>query len=163
MQICDLLDPRSISLNVKASTKEQAINSLVDLIKNTDCINDSERFRAAVFDRESKCSTGLGEGVAIPHAKSAGVSKPGLAAMVVPDGVEFESLDGKPSKLFFLIASPHQASDAHLDVLARLSTMLVSEDFRNSLINAKSVDEFLQIINNADKKEVKKEKERKVE
>jgi len=133
MHICDLLDPRAIRLNVKVKTKEQAINYLVDLMSNTDCLSDPDRFRAAVFDRESKVSTGLGEGVAIPHAKSAGVEKPGLAAMVVPDGVDFDSLDGKPTNLFFLIASPHQASDAHLDVLARLSTLLVSDDFRKNL------------------------------
>lgn len=160
MHICDLLDPRAIRLNVKVKTKEQAINYLVDLMSNTDCLSDPDRFRAAVFDRESKVSTGLGEGVAIPHAKSAGVEKPGLAAMVVPDGVDFDSLDGKPTNLFFLIASPHQASDAHLDVLARLSTLLVSDDFRKNLAECKSVDEFLNIINDAEKKEIKKEEER---
>ena len=160
MHICDLLDPRAIRLNVKVKTKEQAINYLVDLMSNTDCLSDPDRFRAAVFDTESKVSTGLGEGVAIPHAKSAGVEKPGLAAMVVPDGVDFDSLDGKPTNLFFLIASPHQASDAHLDVLARLSTLLVSDDFRKNLAECKSVDEFLNIINDAEKKEIKKEEER---
>ncbi len=160
MHICDLLDPRAIRLNVNVKTKEQAINYLVDLMSNTDCLSDPDRFRAAVFDRESKVSTGLGEGVAIPHAKSAGVKKPGLAAMVVPEGVDFDSLDGKTTNLFFLIASPHQASDAHLDVLARLSTLLVSEDFRKNLAECKSVDEFLNIINDAEKKEIKKEEER---
>ena len=160
MHICDLLDPRAIRLNVNVKTKEQAINYLVDLMSNTDCLSDPDRFRAAVFDRESKVSTGLGEGVAIPHAKSAGVKKPGLAAMVVPKGVDFDSLDGKTTNLFFLIASPHQASDAHLDVLARLSTLLVSEDFRKNLAECKSVDDFLNIINDAEKKEIKKEEER---
>ena len=160
MHICDLLDPRAIRLFVNVKTKEQAINYLVDLMSNTDCLSDPERFRAAVFDRESKVSTGLGEGVAIPHAKSAGVKKPGLAAMVVPDGVDFDSLDGKPTNLFFLIASPHQASDAHLDVLARLSTLLVSNEFRRNLAECKSVDEFLHIINKAEQNELKKESER---
>lgn len=160
MHICDLLDPRAIRLFVNVKTKEQAINYLVDLMSNTDCLSDPERFRAAVFDRESKVSTGLGEGVAIPHAKSAGVKKPGLAAMVVPDGVDFDSLDGKPTNLFFLIASPHQASDAHLDVLARLSTLLVSDEFRRNLAECKSVDEFLHIINKAEQNELKKESER---
>lgn len=160
MHICDLLDPRAIRLFVNVKTKEQAINYLVDLMSNTDCLSDPERFRAAVFDRESKVSTGLGEGVAIPHAKSAGVEKPGLAAMVVPDGVDFDSLDGKPTNLFFLIASPHQASDAHLDVLARLSTLLVSDEFRKNLAECKSVDEFLHIINKAEQNELKKESER---
>ncbi len=160
MRICDLLNPQSIRLNVEVSTKEQAINNLVDLVANSGCLNDPERFRTAVFERESKVSTGLGEGVAIPHAKSAGVSKPGLGAMVVPKGVEFDSLDGKPAKLFFMIASPHQASDAHLDVLARLSTLLISDDFRKSLNEASSVDEFLKIINKADEAEIEKEKQR---
>ncbi len=161
MRICDLLYPQSVKLNVEVSTKEQAINNLVDLVAQSGCLNDPERYRTAVFDREAKVSTGLGEGVAIPHAKSAGVSKPGLAAMVVPKGVEFDSLDGKPANLFFMIASPHQASDAHLDVLARLSTLLISEDFRNSLNAASSVDEFLRIINTADEVEIKKEEDRK--
>ena len=160
MRICDLLNPQSVRLNVEVSTKEQAINNLVDLVAESGCLNDAERFRTAVFDREAKVSTGLGEGVAIPHAKSAGVTKPGLAAMVVPKGVEFDSLDGKPAKLFFMIASPHHASDAHLDVLARLSTLLISEDFRNSLNSAQSVDEFLRIINKADESEIEKEKQR---
>lgn len=159
MRICDLLDPRAIQLNATASSKEQAINQLVDLISNTDCLSDPDRYRAAVFEREEKGSTGLGASVAIPHAKSAGVKKPGLAAMVVPQGVEFDSLDGQPAKLFFLIASPHQASDAHLDVLARLSTLLVSDEFRENLLNAKSVDEFLNLINQADSREIKKEKQ----
>lgn len=159
MHICDLLDPRAVKLFARATTKEQAINNLVDLISNTDCLSDPERYRAAVFDRETKGSTGLGAGVAIPHAKSAGVNKPGLAAMVVPEGVKFDSLDGQPAQLFFLIASPHQASDAHLDVLARLSTLLISEEFRKSLINATSVDEFLKIINTKEKEEIKEKKE----
>ena len=158
MHICDLLDPRAVSLGCSIKTKEQAINMLVDLVSNTDCLSDKERFRAAVFEREQKVSTGLGAGVAIPHAKSAGVKRPALAAMVVTEGVDFESLDGQPSKLFFLIASPHQASDAHLDVLARLSTLLVSEDFRDSLINCQSVDSFLKIINDAEKSEIEKDK-----
>ncbi|MDD6205347.1 fructose-specific PTS transporter subunit EIIC [Succinivibrio sp.] len=162
MHICDLLDPRAISLGCSIKTKEQAINMLVDLVSNTDCLSDKERFRTAVFEREQKVSTGLGAGVAIPHAKSAGVKRPALAAMVVPEGVDFESLDGQPSKLFFLIASPHQASDAHLDVLARLSTLLVSEEFRDTLINCQSVDSFLKIINTAEKNEIEKDKKQEI-
>lgn len=161
MRICDLLDQQAISLNVEVNTKEEAINTLVDLMTKTGCLNDAERYRNAVFDREAQVSTGLGEGVAIPHAKSSGVDRPGLAAMVVPNGVEFDSLDGKPAKLFFMIASPHKASDAHLDVLARLSTLLISDDFRNSLSTCQSVDEFLKIINQAEIAEVKKEEKNK--
>lgn len=101
MRICDLLDPRAILLNADVSNKEQAINTIVDLMAQTDCLNDPDRYRAAVFKREEKLSTGLGSGVAIPHAKSAGVSHPGLAAMVVPKGVDFDSLDGLPTNLIF--------------------------------------------------------------
>ena len=158
MHICDLLDPRAIKLNVDVANKDQAINYIVDLMGNTECLSDIQRYRAAVFEREQQVSTGLGAGVAIPHAKSDGVQKPGIAAMVVPNGVDFDSLDGLPTKLFFLIASPHQASDAHLDVLARLSTLLVSEKFREDLIKAKSTDEFLNLINLAEKDEINKEK-----
>ena len=160
MRICDLLDPRAILLNADVSNKEQAINTIVDLMAQTDCLNDPDRYRAAVFEREEKLSTGLGSGVAIPHAKSAGVSHPGLAAMVVPKGVDFDSLDGLPTNLIFLIASPHRASDAHLDVLARLSTLLISDDFRQSLTECKSVDEFLSIINQAESADLKEKEEK---
>ena len=160
MRICDLLDPRAILLNADVSNKEQAINTIVDLMAQTDCLNDPDRYRAAVFKREEKLSTGLGSGVAIPHAKSAGVSHPGLAAMVVPKGVDFDSLDGLPTNLIFLIASPHHASDAHLDVLARLSTLLISDDFRQSLTECKSVDEFLSIINQAESADLKEKEEK---
>ncbi len=153
MRIRDLLEPKAVDLSPKVKDKEGAINRLVDLISSTGCINDAERFRQAVFDREAKGSTGLGEGVAIPHAKSAGVSYPGLAAMVVRDGIEFDSLDGKKARLFFIIASPHKASDAHLDVLARLSSLLIDPNFRQSLIDAKSVSEFLSLIDKAESAE----------
>ncbi|MDD7022000.1 MAG: fructose-specific PTS transporter subunit EIIC [Aeromonadales bacterium] len=153
MRIRDLLEPKAVDLSPEVKDKEGAINRLVDLISSTGCINDAERFRQAVFDREAKGSTGLGEGVAIPHAKSAGVSYPGLAAMVVRDGIEFDSLDGKKARLFFIIASPHKASDAHLDVLARLSSLLIDPSFRQSLIDAKSVSEFLSLIDKAESAE----------
>ena len=103
MRIRDLLNDKEVLLKAKPKTKEEAINLLVDLLVNSDCINNADRFRRAVFDRESKGSTGLGEGVAIPHAKSVSVVKPGLAAMVVPSGVDFESLDGKDARLFMLM------------------------------------------------------------
>ncbi len=159
MRIRDLLQLGAVDLSPKVKNKEDAINRLVDLVSSTGCINDTERFRQAVFDRESKGSTGLGEGVAIPHAKSAGVSYPGLAAMVVKDGIDFDSLDGKKTRLFFIIASPHKASDAHLDVLARLSSLLIDANFRQALIDAKSPTEFLSLIDNAEKVERKEEKE----
>jgi PTS system fructose-specific IIC component len=158
MRIRDLLQPKAVDLSPDVKDKEGAINRLVDLISSTGCINDEARFRQAVFDREAKGSTGLGEGVAIPHAKSAGVSYPGLAAMVVRDGIEFNSLDGKKARLFFIIASPHKASDAHLDVLARLSSLLIDADFRQSLIDAKTPAEFLSLIDKAEKAEKDEEK-----
>ena len=159
MRIRDLLSKEAVNLQANPKNKDEAINILVDMLSHTDCICDAERFRRAVFDRERKGSTGLGEGVAIPHAKSAGVLKPGLAAMVVSEGVDFDSLDGKKANLFFLIASPHKASDAHIDVLARLSTLLIDESFRNSLIAAKSVDEFLYLVDKAEGVEIEHQQE----
>lgn len=150
MRIRDLLNPQAICLEATPKNKEEAINTLVDMLSRTDCILDSKLFREGVFAREAQGSTGLGEGVAIPHAKSAGVAKPGLAAMVVPAGVDFDSLDGKEAYLFFLIASPQQASDAHIDVLARLSSLLIDENFRKSLIASHSVEEFLAYIDKAE-------------
>lgn len=157
MRIRDLLEKRSVCLNAEPVSKEDAISQLVEAIASTGCINDINRFREAVFDRERKSSTGLGEGIAIPHAKSEGVSHPGLAAMVVPNGVDFDSIDGESVHLIFMIASPHQASDAHLDVLARLSTLLIDEHFRSSLLSAKNVDEFLDVIDKAESIEDEKE------
>lgn len=159
MRIRDLLDRKSVSLTARPINKEAAINQLVDLMEKGGCLNDSVRYRAAVFDREAQGSTGFGEGVAIPHAKSAGVSRPGLAAMVVHGGVDFDATDGKPVDLLFMIASPHQASDAHLDVLARLSTLLIDEKFRDDLRHARSVDEFLSCIDAAERKDLKEEQE----
>ena len=150
MRIRDLLNKESIDLNLEAGDKEVTINRLVDLACKSGCLSDASRFNLAVLDRERKGTTALGEGVAIPHAKSAGVIKPGLAAAVIKDGVDFDSLDGKKTYLFFLIASPHHASDEHLDVLAHLSSLLIDETFRENLINAKSVDDFLKYIDNAE-------------
>ncbi len=158
MRIRDLLQPKAVDLSPKVRDKEAAISRLVELVSSTGCINDAARFRQAVFDREAKGSTGLGEGVAIPHAKSAGVSYPGLAAMVVRDGIDFDSLDGKKARLFFIIASPHKASDAHLDVLARLSSLLIDPGFRQSLIDAKTPEEFLSLIDKAESAEKDEEK-----
>lgn len=150
MRIRDLLQAQAVDLHPDVKDKETAINHLVDLVAKTGCINDVERFRQAVFDRESKSSTGLGEGIAIPHAKSAGVSSPALAAMIVKKGIDFDSLDGSQASLFFLIASPHKASDEHIDVLAHLSSLLIDKDVRERLINAQSSEEFLEIIDVAE-------------
>ena len=150
MRIHDLLDEKAVELSFTPINKEAAISHLVEIIAKTGCLSDQERFKAAVFDREAKGSTGLGEGIAIPHAKSAGCVRPGLAAMVVKEGVDFESIDGKPVKLIFLIASPRQASDAHLDVLARLSTLLIDEKFRQDLMSCETVEQFLSLIDKAE-------------
>lgn len=150
MRIRDLLDPKSICLDASPVSKEDAISILVDYMARSGCLNDVNRYREAVFDRERKSSTGLGEGIAIPHAKSAGVDRPSLATMVVPKGVDFEAFDDEKVHLLFLIASPHQASDAHLDVLARLSMLLMRPGFRDSLLAAKTVDEYLDAIDKAE-------------
>lgn len=150
MRIHDLLDEKAVELSFTPINKEAAISHLVEIIAKTGCLSDQERFKAAVFDREAKGSTGLGEGIAIPHAKSAGCVRPGLATMVVKEGVDFESIDGKPVKLIFLIASPRQASDAHLDVLARLSTLLIDEKFRQDLMSCETVEQFLSLIDKAE-------------
>ncbi|MBO5567037.1 MAG: PTS sugar transporter subunit IIA [Succinivibrio sp.] len=157
MQIGDLLKPVAIDLNYAPKDKADAINHLVDLMEKSGNLNDADRYRKAVFEREAKVSTGLGEGVAIPHAKSAGVTAPGLAAMVASNGIDFDSLDGKTTYLFFLIASPHNASNEHLDVLARLSTLLIDENFRTSLIHAKNKEKFLKSIELAEKQKIKEE------
>lgn len=163
MRIRDLLDKQSVCLDAAPVSKEDAISSLVEIMAKSGCINDVNRYREAVFDRERKSSTGLGEGIAIPHAKSEGVSHPGLAAMVVPKGVDFDSFDGEPVHLIFMIASPHQASDAHLDVLARLSTLLIDENFRKNILNAHTVDEFLDVIDKAENAEDEKEAQEEAE
>lgn len=150
MRIRDLLKMQAVDLHPEVKDKETAINRLVDLVAQTGCLNDVERFRQAVFDRESKSSTGLGEGVAIPHAKSAGVSSPALAAMVVKNGIDFDSLDGSKASLFFIIASPHKASDEHIDVLAHLSSLLIDKEVRERLMKAESSEEFLEIIDAAE-------------
>lgn len=150
MKICDLLVPSAIVLNATPFGKEDAINILVDALDGSGAITDKDRFKLAVLDRERKGSTGFGDGVAIPHAKSAAVKFPALSAMVVKSGIDFDSLDGKKAQLFFLIASPHKASEEHLNVLAKLSTLLIDEKFRASLINANTVDEFLSYIDMAE-------------
>lgn len=150
MKITDLLDRRSIEVNGTAASKEDAINKMVELMCSSGRINDKEEYRKRVFAREAEGSTGIGEGIAIPHAKCAAVSKPGLAAMVIRNGVDFEALDGEPVTLIFLIAAPATKENVHLDVLSRLSVMMMDEDFSNRLRKAGSVDEFLKVIDTAD-------------
>ena len=146
MRIRDLLDVRSIRLDGVANDKADVLNQMVELMSKSGKINDVETYRKGVFAREEEGTTGIGEGIAIPHCKSKAVSKPGLAAMVVPDGVEYEALDGAPVNLLFLIAAPDTKENVHLDVLSKLSVLLMNENFTNGLKNAKSVEEFMTVI-----------------
>lgn len=157
MTIRDLLAAESINLNGTPAGKTEALNQCIDLMAKSGKIADVEKYRKGVFAREEEGTTGIGMGIAIPHCKSDAVTKAGLAAMVVKDGVDFESLDGTPAKIIFLIAAPNTEDNVHLQVLSKLSVMLMDEQFTNSLINAGSVDEFLNIIDSAEK--VKDEKE----
>ena len=151
MKIIDLLDDRSILLDGRVADKKAALDQMVELMDASGKLRDKETYRQGVYAREQEGSTGIGEGIAIPHCKSDAVIKPGLAAMIVKDGVEFESLDGQPAHLFFLIAAPNTEDNVHLDVLSRLSVLLMDEDFTNKLRQATSVSEFKQIIEDAEK------------
>lgn len=161
MKITDLLSQEAIKLNGKSTNKKEAINELVELMSKNGNILDKEKYKQVVLKREEEGSTGIGEGIAIPHGKTNAVLKPGLSAMVVPDGVEFDSLDGKPAKLLFLIAAPDSKDNIHLDVLSRLSTLLMDVEFRKALINAKTTKEFLNVIDQAEKSKVSETKEKK--
>ena len=157
MTIRDLLAAESINLNGTPAGKTEALNQCIDLMAKSGKIADVEKYRKGVFAREEEGTTGIGMGIAIPHCKSDAVTKAGLAAMVVKDGVDFESLDGIPAKIIFLIAAPNTEDNVHLQVLSKLSVMLMDEQFTNSLINAGSVDEFLNIIDSAEKAKDEKE------
>ena len=146
MKITDLLKPQSILLNASPTNKADAIYTLGDLMDKGGNLSDKAEYLQAVFAREGSGSTGLGDGIATPHAKSAGVKEAGLAAMVVPNGVDFEALDGQPSRLFFMIAAPEGAADTHVEVLSKLATMVIDPDFKNALIQAATVDRFLELI-----------------
>ena len=150
MRITDLLDKRSISLNGAPKSKEEALDQVVALMAESGKINDEEAYRKQVYAREEESTTGIGEGIAIPHGKGDAVDRPGLAAMVVKDGVDFDALDGEPVTLIFLIAAPNTEDNVHLDVLSKLSVLMMDEEFSDSLRNAKSPDEFLEIIDKAD-------------
>lgn len=157
MTIRDLLAAESINLNGTPAGKTEALNQCIDLMAKSGKIADVETYRKGVFAREEEGTTGIGMGIAIPHCKSDAVTKAGLAAMVVKDGVDFESLDGTSAKIIFLIAAPNTEDNVHLQVLSKLSVMLMDEQFTNSLINAGSVDEFLNIIDSAEKAKDEKE------
>lgn len=146
MKIKDLLKPEAIRLGAKAASKEEAIDELIALHKKTGDLNDPAGFKEAILKRESESTTAIGEGIAVPHAKTNTAKYPGLAAMTVPDGVDYDAPDGMPSTLFFMIAVPEGAGDAHLEILSHLMMMLMDPDFSNSLRNASSPEEFLDII-----------------
>lgn len=157
MRITDLLKANGIALNAQVASKAEAIDTLVDLMVTTGNISNKEEYKNAVLAREASSTTGIGEAIAIPHAKSAAVKSAGLAAMVVKDGVDYESLDGQPAKLFFLIAAPDTSADLHVAVLSRLATILMDSDFKNGLINAASIDEFLKLIDETEAKKFPEE------
>ena len=146
MQITDLLKPQSVLLNADPVTKADAIYTLGELMEKGGNLIDKGEYLAAVFAREESGSTGLGDGIATPHAKSAGVKEAGLAAMVVPHGVDFEALDGQPSRLFFMIAAPEGAADTHVEVLSQLAMMVIDPDFKEALIAAPTVERFLELV-----------------
>lgn len=150
MRIIDLLKKDSILLGANPKTKSEAIDLLIELQVKGGNIADQEEYKKGILAREEKGSTAVGEGIAIPHAKSEAVKAPSLAAMTVPNGVDYEALDDEPSNLLFMIAAPNDG-DVHLEVLSRLMTILMDEDFRAKLLNAKDKDEFLQIIDDCEK------------
>ena len=150
MRITELLDKKSISLDAAPKSKNECLDMAVDLMAASGKLKDKEAYKKLVYAREEESTTGVGEGIAIPHGKGDCVSEPGLAAMVIKDGVEYEALDDEPVNILFLIAAPDTEDNVHLDVLSKLSMMLMDEDFRNNLINAKDADEFLSIIDKAD-------------
>lgn len=156
MKITELLDLKGIELGVSVGSKEEAIDKLADLMCATGKISDRDAYKEGILAREALTSTGIGEGIAIPHAQVAAVKAPGLAAMTVPDGVDYESLDGQPAHLFFMIAAPSDGGSTHLQALAKLSALLMDEVFRQDLLNAKTPEEFLSMI---DKKEAEKDAE----
>lgn len=158
MKIIDLLDDKSIRLNAEVHSKKEALDTLVDLMDASGKLNDIDTYRKGVYAREEEGSTGIGEGIAIPHCKSAAVNQAGLAAMVVPKGVEFDSLDGELANLFFLIAAPDTADNVHLDVLSHLSVLLMDPDFTGKLREAETVEEFKKVIEMAEN-EPEEEKE----
>ena len=138
MRITDLLDKRSISLSEQPKSKNEALDLAVELMVKSGRINDKEAYRRQVYAREEESTTGIGEGIAIPHGKCGAVDRPGLAAMVVKEGVEFDALDGEPVSLIFLIAAPDTEDNVHLDVLSKLSVLMMDDDFANDLRNAAS-------------------------
>ena len=160
MKIVDLLKVESIDLKAQPKDKAAALEHLITLMESGGNLLDKDEYRACVLRREEEGSTGIGEGIAIPHAKTSAVKAPGLAAMLVKDGVDFDSLDGEPAKLFFLIAAPDTKDNVHLDVLSHLSMLLMNDDFRSELLNAGSAKDFLAVSTNTKTKNLKTRKQK---
>ena len=158
MKITDLIKSDAIDLNVQANNKQEILKKAVELMDHNGNIKNKEEYLELVLKREEEGSTGIGEEIAIPHGKGASITNPGIAAMIIPNGVDFDSLDGKPVKLLFLIAAPNSKENIHLEVLSRLSTLLMDEKFREKLLEAKSKEEFLKIIDETEKEKVEEEK-----
>ena len=162
MRITELLRKESIELGVTVSSKEEAIDKLVDLMEAGGRLKDKAGYKEGILAREALGSTAVGEGIAIPHAKVAAVKEPGLSAMVVPGGVDYQAFDGSPAHLIFMIAAPEGEADVHLEALSRLSTLLMDPDFKSDLIKAKSKEEFLRLIDDKESERYQKKKEEKV-
>ncbi|WP_276630842.1 PTS sugar transporter subunit IIA, partial [Terrisporobacter hibernicus] len=151
MRIIDLINKNSVKLNLVSKDKSNVVDELVDLVNNSGNLNNKKEYKEAILAREELSTTAIGEGVAIPHAKNKAVNKACLAAGISKEGIDYEAFDDSLSHLFFMIAAPDGANDTHLEVLSRLSTILMDEKFRNDLINASSTDEFLNLINKKEK------------
>lgn len=159
MRIIDLIDKKSVKLNLVSKDKESVVDELVDLVNNSGNLNNINEYKEAILAREELSTTAIGEGVAIPHAKSKAVDKACLAIGISKEGINYEAFDNSLSHLFFMIGAPDGANDTHLEVLSRLSTILMDESFRNDLINSVSVDEFLNLINQKEKEKFPEEDE----
>lgn len=159
MKIVDLLKAESIDLKAQPKDKAAALEQLIELMERGGNVVDKDEYRACVLRREEEGSTGIGEGIAIPHAKTNAVKAPGLAAMFAKDGVDFDSLDGEPAKLFFLIAAPDSEDNVHLDVLSHLSMLLMNDDFRSELVAAQNAADFLKVIDKYENEKFTEEEE----
>ena len=159
MRITELLKKQSIELGVKAASKEEAIDRLIALMDAGGRLNDRAGYKEGILARESLGSTAIGEGIAIPHAKVEAVKEPGLAAITVPEGVDYEAFDGSLSNLIFMIAAPAGGEDVHLEALSRLSTLLMNPGFKEALIHAGSKEEFLEVIDQAETEQQNRKKQ----
>ena len=159
MRITELLKKDAILLGAEPKDKNEAIDILVGLHAKVGNITDKAQYKAGILEREEEGTTAIGEGIAIPHSKNAAVKKAGIASMTVPAGVDYDSMDGEPSNLFFMIAAPKDGADVHLDALARLSTLLMDTNFRTNLLAAKNADEYLKVIDKAEKEKFGEEEQ----